>query len=48
VVEEVVRMTMPKENMHTMSALQGLESNSSSVRLRAALAIGTTPDPRLV
>ncbi|MFF7990745.1 HEAT repeat domain-containing protein [Kitasatospora xanthocidica] len=28
--------------------LQGLEHDDSSVRLRAALAIGTAPDPRLV
>ncbi|MFJ9074553.1 HEAT repeat domain-containing protein [Streptomyces sp. NPDC102278] len=28
--------------------LQGLEDGRSSVRLRAALAIGTTPDPRYV
>lgn len=29
-------------------ALRGLENSSSSVRLQAALAIGTTPDPRFV
>jgi HEAT repeat protein len=29
-------------------AWQGLEHNSSSVRLRAAMAAGTTPEPRLV
>lgn len=29
-------------------ALQGLEDGRSSVRLRAALAVGTTPDPRFV
>jgi HEAT repeat protein len=32
----------------TAQALQALEHSSSSVRLRAALAIGTTPDPRFV
>lgn len=31
-----------------MRALQGLENNNPSVRLRAALAIGTAPDPRFV
>ncbi|WP_405107030.1 HEAT repeat domain-containing protein [Micromonospora sp. NBC_01405] len=41
-------MTMPKEDTNTMRALQGLESSSSSVRLRAALAVGTTPDPRFI
>ncbi|MEU0953672.1 HEAT repeat domain-containing protein [Streptomyces niveus] len=28
--------------------IRGLEDSSSSVRLRAALAVGTTPDPRFV
>ena len=41
-------MAMPRENTNTMRALQGLENSSSSVRLRAALAIGTTPDPRYI
>ncbi|QWB26954.1 MULTISPECIES: HEAT repeat domain-containing protein [Streptomyces] len=41
-------MTMPKEDTHPMPALRGLEDNGSSVRLRAALAAGTTPDPRFV
>ncbi|MEU3479356.1 HEAT repeat domain-containing protein [Streptomyces sp. NPDC033754] len=45
-------MTMPKAdtntNTITTSALQALENSSSSVRLRAALAVGTTPDPRSV
>lgn len=31
-----------------MPALQGLEDGRSSVRLRAALAVGTAPDPRFV
>ena len=35
-------MTMPHEDTRV---LQGLEHKSSSVRLRAALAVGTTPDP---
>ncbi|MFF1505342.1 HEAT repeat domain-containing protein [Streptomyces sp. NPDC058316] len=41
-------MTLPKEDANTMRALQGLENNSSSVRLRAALAVGTTPDPEFI
>ncbi|WP_217143879.1 HEAT repeat domain-containing protein [Streptomyces sp. AC627_RSS907] len=34
--------------MTAMRALQGLEDGRASVRLRAALAVGTTPDPRFV
>lgn len=41
-------MTMPKEDTNTMRALQGLESSNSSVRLQAAVAVGTTPDPRFI
>ncbi|MEV7195981.1 HEAT repeat domain-containing protein [Streptomyces sp. NPDC093510] len=41
-------MTMQKEDADTVSALRALESGSSSVRLRAALAVGTSPDPRCV
>ncbi|MDF3142706.1 MULTISPECIES: HEAT repeat domain-containing protein [unclassified Streptomyces] len=41
-------MTMPKQDTNTMRALQGLENNSSSVRLQAALAVGTTPDPGFI
>ncbi|MFF4694456.1 HEAT repeat domain-containing protein [Streptomyces chattanoogensis] len=41
-------MTMPKEDTSMMRALQGLESSSSSVRLQAALAVGTTPDTRFI
>ncbi|MGV9245316.1 HEAT repeat domain-containing protein [Streptomyces sp. NPDC003710] len=41
-------MTMRKEDANTMRALQGLENKSSSVRLQAALAIGTTPDPGFI
>jgi HEAT repeat protein len=48
VAEEVFSMTMPKEETNTMRALQGLDSSSSSVRLQAALAVGTTPDPRFI
>ncbi|MFI0819883.1 HEAT repeat domain-containing protein [Streptomyces sp. NPDC021098] len=36
---------MPKEDANTT---QALENNDSSIRLRAALAIGTTPDPRFI
>jgi HEAT repeat protein len=39
---------MPKEDTNTMRALQGLENSSSSVRLQAALAVGTAPDPRFI
>jgi HEAT repeat protein len=45
VAKEVVRMTMPKTDMRV---LQALGNGSSSVRLRAALAVGTMPDPRFV
>ncbi|WP_086565544.1 HEAT repeat domain-containing protein [Streptomyces africanus] len=31
-----------------MRGLQGLEDSSPSVRLRAALAVGTSPDPRFI
>ncbi|GAA2412571.1 HEAT repeat domain-containing protein [Streptomyces pulveraceus] len=45
-------MTMPKEkpneNTSTTRVLQGLENGSPSVRLRAALAAGTTPDPQFI
>ena len=41
-------MTMPKEDANTIRALHGLENSNSSVRLRAALAVGTTPDPRFI
>ena len=34
--------------MTTMDALRGLDGSSSSARLRAAMAAGTTPDPRAV
>ncbi|MER7468332.1 HEAT repeat domain-containing protein [Streptomyces sp. NPDC097981] len=41
-------MTIRAEEVNTMRALQGLESSSSSVRLRAALAVGTAADSRSV
>ncbi|MDP9868529.1 MULTISPECIES: HEAT repeat domain-containing protein [Streptosporangium] len=41
-------MAMPKQGTDTVRAFQGLEDSSSSVRLRAALAVGTTPDPRFI
>ncbi|WP_433351298.1 HEAT repeat domain-containing protein [Microtetraspora malaysiensis] len=41
-------MAMPKEDTNTMRALQGLENSSSSERLQATLAVGTTPDPRFI
>ncbi|MCX4986431.1 HEAT repeat domain-containing protein [Streptomyces sp. NBC_00572] len=41
-------MTMAKQDTDATRALQGLEDGRSSVRLRAALAAGTNPDPRFV
>ncbi|MGW6564802.1 HEAT repeat domain-containing protein [Streptomyces sp. NPDC054975] len=41
-------MTMRSTDTDVMRALHGLEDGRSSVRLRAALAVGTTPDPRFV
>jgi HEAT repeat protein len=39
---------MSKQDAATIRALQALEHSSLSVRLRAALAVGTTPDPRFI
>jgi HEAT repeat protein len=39
---------MPKQDTDAFPALQGLEVADSSVRLRAALALGTSPDPRFI
>lgn len=41
-------MTTQDEDTTTARARRGLDSDDPSVRLRAALAIGTTPDPRSV
>ncbi|MEW1585834.1 HEAT repeat domain-containing protein [Micromonospora vinacea] len=41
-------MTRPKQDMNAMRVLRGLENSDPSVRLRAALTVGTTPDPQLV
>ncbi|MGV9306113.1 HEAT repeat domain-containing protein [Nonomuraea sp. NPDC003727] len=41
-------MAVQKQDTDTIRAFQGLEDSSSSVRLRAALAVGTTPDPRFI
>lgn len=41
-------MAMPKPDTDATRALQGLENSSSSVRLRAALAVGATPHPGFV
>lgn len=41
-------MTMQKQDMETIRAFQELEDSRSSVRLRAAMAIGTTPEPRFI
>lgn len=40
--------TNTNTNAITTRAVRGLEHSSSSVRLRAALAVGTSPDPRCV
>ncbi|WP_285566191.1 HEAT repeat domain-containing protein [Streptomyces sp. RTGN2] len=41
-------MTVTGQDTDTVRALRALEDERSSVRLRAALAIGTAPDPRYV
>ncbi|WNZ09929.1 HEAT repeat domain-containing protein [Streptomyces sp. 11x1] len=41
-------MTMMRGDTDAIRALQGLEDSRSSVRLRAALAVGTVPDPCFV
>ncbi|GAA2443980.1 HEAT repeat domain-containing protein [Streptomyces mauvecolor] len=41
-------MTITKQDTDAARALQGLEDGRSSVRLRAALALGTAPAPRFV
>ncbi|MEU0397039.1 HEAT repeat domain-containing protein [Streptomyces sp. NPDC006208] len=41
-------MTATRQDTDVMRALQELEDGRASVRLRAALAVGTTPDARFV
>ncbi|MFJ9062170.1 HEAT repeat domain-containing protein [Streptomyces sp. NPDC102409] len=41
-------MTMTKQDVDAARALTALEDADASVRLRAAMAIGTAPDPRFV
>ncbi|MEU1682427.1 HEAT repeat domain-containing protein [Micromonospora zamorensis] len=41
-------MTRPEKDTNTTRALQALENADPSVRLRAALAVGTAPDPLFV
>ncbi|MET9375159.1 HEAT repeat domain-containing protein [Streptomyces sp. NPDC002992] len=41
-------MTTTRQDTAALRALQGLEDGRASVRLRAALAVGTTPDPRFI
>ncbi|MFG3129733.1 HEAT repeat domain-containing protein [Streptomyces tendae] len=41
-------MTMTSQDADPMRALTGLEDGRASVRLRAALAVGSAPDPRFV
>jgi HEAT repeat protein len=47
-VEEVVSMTTTRQDTRATRALRELEDGRASVRLRAALAAGTMPDPRFV
>ncbi|MEU0762518.1 HEAT repeat domain-containing protein [Streptomyces microflavus] len=46
--EEVIVMTVAGQDTEVVRALEALEDDRSSVRLRAALGIGATPDPRYV
>lgn len=41
-------MTITRRDADAIRALEGLEDDRSSVRLQAALTVGTTPDPRFV
>ncbi|KOU28749.1 HEAT repeat domain-containing protein [Streptomyces sp. WM6368] len=41
-------MTTAEQGAHPVRALRELEDSRASVRLRAAMAIGSTPDPRSV
>ena len=41
-------MTMPQQDEDTVRVLRGLENGDASVRLRAAMAVGTAPDPGFV
>ncbi|WP_405901959.1 HEAT repeat domain-containing protein [Streptomyces sp. NBC_00656] len=41
-------MTAMRQDTDALRALQGLEDSRSSVRLRAALTVGSTPDPGFV
>ncbi|MGW6061642.1 HEAT repeat domain-containing protein [Streptomyces sp. NPDC055189] len=41
-------MTITRQDTQDLQELRALEDESASVRLRAALAVGTTPDPRYV
>ncbi|MEU5284573.1 HEAT repeat domain-containing protein [Streptomyces sp. NPDC020755] len=41
-------MTVTGHGTDTVRALRGLDDDRASVRLRAALAVGSTPDPRFV
>ncbi|MEV7858714.1 HEAT repeat domain-containing protein [Streptomyces hirsutus] len=41
-------MTVTRQDTDAARAIRGLEDDRPSVRLRAALAVGTTPDPRFV
>ncbi|MFI6230827.1 HEAT repeat domain-containing protein [Micromonospora echinospora] len=43
-----MEMTTSTDDPNVLAALRGLASDDPSVRLRAALAVGTAPDPRFV
>ncbi|MET9669293.1 HEAT repeat domain-containing protein [Streptomyces sp. NPDC006475] len=41
-------MALPKQDTNTSRGLQALENSNSSVRLRAAMAVGSSPDDEFV
>lgn len=41
-------MTMPEKDTDTTRTFQGLENGNPSVRLKAALAVGTAPNPQFI
>ncbi|MYS71926.1 HEAT repeat domain-containing protein, partial [Streptomyces sp. SID5926] len=43
--QEVVPMTMTRQDTDALRAFESLADPRASVRLRAALAVGTAPDP---
>jgi len=47
-VEEVVSIMITGQDTETLRALRGLADRDASVRLRAAMAVGSAPDPGFV